>query len=110
GLSRLPRRPSCGAQGDPVAETRAGTRWLVVGPLGCELYLWHLLRPFGPAGNRRQSRGAMGEARRAMAQVQAKPRRRMGRELPERPRTGLARPGSEHRVPNRVGVDGAPCW
>ncbi len=96
----------------PVAQARdrmaqeksvAGRR--MVGTLGRQLYLRHLLGAGGPARDRRRYQRAMDQARRRMAQVEAESRRRMGREPTVGQGSLVARARHQHRVADGVGAD-----
>src|ERR1700693_3716920 len=79
----------------------------MVGAMGRQSYIWHLLRAARAARDRRRPSYTVDSARGRLAEVEAERRRRMGRELPERQGPELARARDEHRLADGVGADRA---
>src|SRR6266849_5837123 len=77
----------------------------MVGTLGHQLYLRHLLGAVRAPRNRCRRQRAVDQARGAMAQVKTESRRWMGREPPLGPGSSMAWARNQHRLANRVGFD-----
>ncbi len=98
--------PSSGRGRARITSGAAGRGRLVVWPLGRELHLRHLAGIARDAGAESGHERGLASARPRVARKRPARRRRLGRTLQHLRRSGFQRPGTEHRVANRVGRHG----
>jgi hypothetical protein len=100
---------SCGSSGgaprDYLAQARSEVGRFVVGSMGRQLYLRDFLGIIGSARDWRGLERAADYASGHMAEIRAKSRWRLGRDLPRRQGTRAEGQRYEHAVADRLGVD-----
>src|SRR5208337_1771226 len=105
GVGRLSHRASGGETRDRMAQAKSVAGGRLVGTLGHQLYLRHLLGAVGLARDRRRYQRAVDQAGGPVAQVEAESRRRLGREPAVGQRSRVARARKQHGVADGVGAD-----
>ena len=106
GLRSRPGPPR-GRPGPGFPAPHPAPRGPLVGTLGGQLPLRHLVGAGGPAAHRRRHEPALRPPGGGLAQGPPEPRRRLGRGLRVLPPPGTHGPGAVHRLPDRLGPLGA---